>query len=49
MLGTVFDAKSFGNGTYNGAEYTHGPSTAISNLAGELWLLMIQLAGKIKR
>ncbi|KAK3314236.1 hypothetical protein B0H66DRAFT_630727 [Apodospora peruviana] len=29
--------------------YHHGPATPISDMAGEMWLILIQLAGKLKR
>ncbi|KAK7705598.1 hypothetical protein SLS64_007965 [Diaporthe eres] len=49
LLGSVFDANSLGKWIYDWTVYTHGPSTPISEMAGEMWLLLIQLAGKIKR
>lgn len=49
LLGSVFDANSLGSWIYDWTVYTHGPSTPISKVAGELWLLLIQLAGKIRR
>ncbi|KAK0671985.1 hypothetical protein QBC41DRAFT_218263 [Cercophora samala] len=49
LLGSVFDANSLGKWIYDWTVYHHGPSTPISDMAGELWLLLIQLAGKIKR
>lgn len=49
LLGSVFDANSLGKWIYDWTVYHHGPSTPISDVAGELWLLLIQLAGKIKR
>ena len=49
LLGSVFDANSLGQWIYDWAVYHHGPSTPIADMAGELWLLLIQLAGKIKR
>lgn len=49
LIGSVFDANSLGKWIYDWTVYTHGPATPISELAGDLWLLLIQLAGKIKR
>jgi len=49
LLGSVFDANSLGKWVYDWTVYHHGPATPISDMAGELWLLLIQLAGKIKR
>ncbi|KAL2285889.1 hypothetical protein FJTKL_07389 [Diaporthe vaccinii] len=49
LLGSVFDANSLGKWIYDWTVYTHGPSTPISEMSGEMWLLLIQLAGKIKR
>ncbi|CRK23882.1 hypothetical protein BN1723_003042, partial [Verticillium longisporum] len=49
LLGSVFDANSLGKWIYDWTVYHHGTATPISDVAGELWLLLIQLAGKIKR
>lgn len=49
LLGSVFDANSLGKWIYDWTTYHHGPSSPIAEIAGELWLLLIQLAGKIKR
>lgn len=49
LLGSVFDANSLGKWIYDWTVYTHGAATPISDMAGELWLLLIQLAGKIMR
>lgn len=49
LLGSVFDSNSLGKWIYDWTVYTHGATTPISEMAGELWLLLIQLAGKIKR
>ena len=49
LLGSVFDANSLGKWIYDWTVYRHGPATPISDVAGELWLLLIKLAGKIKR
>ncbi|RDW58445.1 hypothetical protein BP5796_12375 [Coleophoma crateriformis] len=49
LLGSVFDANSLGKWIYDWTVYHRGPVNPISDLAGELWLLLIQLAGKVKR
>ncbi|CAK7213568.1 hypothetical protein SCUCBS95973_001841 [Sporothrix curviconia] len=49
LLGSVFDANSLGKWIYDWTAYHHGPTSPISEVAGELWLLLIQLAGKIRR
>lgn len=49
LLGSVFDANSLGKWIYDWTVFYHGPGKPITDVAGELWLLLIQLAGKIKR
>ncbi|RYP19678.1 hypothetical protein DL765_003193 [Monosporascus sp. GIB2] len=49
LLGSVFDANSLGKWIYDWTVYRHGAGTPIADMAGELWLLLIQLSGKIKR
>ncbi|KAK5117224.1 hypothetical protein LTR62_005841 [Meristemomyces frigidus] len=49
LLGSVFDANSLGKWIYDWTVFYNGPTTPITEIAGELWLLLIQLAGKIKR
>lgn len=49
LLGSVFDANSLGKWIYDWAVFFFGSATPITEIAGELWLLLIQLAGKIKR
>jgi hypothetical protein len=49
LLGSVFDANSLGKWIYDWTVFHYGPTTPISEMAGELWLLLIQLAGKVKR
>ncbi|KIH93570.1 hypothetical protein SPBR_04231 [Sporothrix brasiliensis 5110] len=49
LLGSVFDANSLGKWIYDWTTYHHGSTSPISEVAGELWLLLIQLAGKIRR
>ncbi|KAF4990011.1 hypothetical protein FDECE_14526 [Fusarium decemcellulare] len=49
LLGSVFDANSLGKWIYDWTVYAHGLATPIVDMAGELWLLLIQLSGKVKR
>jgi hypothetical protein len=49
LLGSVFDANSLGKWIYDWTVFYYGPATPMVEVAGELWLLLIQLAGKIKR
>ncbi|KAL2266027.1 hypothetical protein VTJ83DRAFT_5379 [Remersonia thermophila] len=49
LLGSVFDANSLGKWIYDWTVYHHGAGSPIGENAGELWLLLIQLSGKIKR
>ena len=49
LLGSVFDANSLGKWIYDWTVFFFGPATPMSEVAGDLWLLLIQLAHKIKR
>lgn len=49
LLGSVFDANSLGKWIYDWTVFHHGPATPMSEIAGDFWLLLIQLAGKVKR
>ena len=49
LLGSVFDANSIGKWIYDWTIFHHGPAQPMSDVAGDLWLLMIKLAGKMKR
>ena len=49
LLGSVFDAYSLGKWIYDWTVYHHGPASPVADMAGELWLLLVQLAGKVKR
>ncbi|PNS18441.1 hypothetical protein CAC42_6258 [Sphaceloma murrayae] len=49
LLGSVFDANSLGKWIYDWTVATHGAGAPITEIAGDLWLLLIDLAGKIKR
>lgn len=49
LLGSVFDAYSLGKWIYDWTVYKCGASTPIAEMAADLWLLLIKLAGKMKR
>ncbi|CZT24117.1 uncharacterized protein RCC_09834 [Ramularia collo-cygni] len=49
LLGSVFDANSLGKWIYDWTVFFYGPATPMAEVAGELWLLLIQLAHKVKR
>lgn len=49
LLGSVFDANSLGKWIYDWTVFHHGSATPMADVAGELWLLLIKLAGKVKR
>ena len=49
LLGSVFDANALGKWIYDWTVYKCGASTPMAELAGDLWLLLIKLAGKMKR
>jgi hypothetical protein len=49
LLGSVFDANSLGKWIYDWTVFNFTGNHPISDLAGELWMLLIQLAGKVKR
>ncbi|UKZ76376.1 hypothetical protein TrVFT333_004078 [Trichoderma virens FT-333] len=49
LLGSVFDANSLGKWIYDWTVYRAGANSPIADMAGELWLLLIQLSGKVKR
>ncbi|KAK4617983.1 hypothetical protein CLAFUW4_12493 [Fulvia fulva] len=49
LLGSVFDANSLGKWIYDWTVFYYGPATPMSEVAGEMWLLLIQLAHKVKR
>jgi hypothetical protein len=49
LLGSVFDANSLGKWVYDWTVFHYGVATPMSEMAGDLWLLLIQLAGKVKR
>ncbi|KAJ4120293.1 hypothetical protein NW760_007447 [Fusarium oxysporum] len=49
LFGSVFDANSIGKWIYDWTVHIYGPGTPVPEIAGDLWLLLIQLAGKTKR
>ena len=49
LLGSVFDANSLGKWIFDWTVFHHGSSSPMSEVAGDLWLLLINLAGKMKR
>lgn len=49
LLGSVFDANSLGKWIYDWTVFQYGSGTPFAEEAGDLWLLLIQLAGKVKR
>ena len=49
LLGSVFDANSLGKWIYDWTVFYHRPATPITEVAGDLWLLIIKLAGKMAR
>ncbi|KAL8330789.1 hypothetical protein RB593_001658 [Gaeumannomyces tritici] len=48
LLGSVFDANSLGKWIYDWTVCKHGKGHPIAQIAGELWLLLIEFSGKIK-
>jgi len=49
LLGSVFDAFSLGKWIYDWAVFWYEAASPLTEMVGELWLLLIQLSGKIKR
>ncbi|EEP79837.1 conserved hypothetical protein [Uncinocarpus reesii 1704] len=49
LLGSVFDANSLGKWIYDWTVFHYGATAPMSDVAGDLWLLLIKLAGKVKR
>ncbi|TQV97849.1 hypothetical protein V2A60_006431 [Cordyceps javanica] len=48
LLGSVFDFNSLGKWIFDWTVYREGRGAPIADIAGELWLLLIQLNSKIK-
>jgi hypothetical protein len=49
LLGSVFDANSLGKWIYDWTVFHYGATAPMADVAGDLWLLLIRLAGKVKR
>jgi hypothetical protein len=49
LLESVFDANSLGKWIYDWTVAKYGPQAPFSDVANNLWLLLIQLAGNINR
>ena len=49
MLGSVFDANSLGEWIFNWTKFHHTRHHEATKVAGQLWELLIALAGKLKR
>lgn len=49
LLGTVFDSDSLGKWIFDWTVKEYGPRTPMGNIAGDIWLLLLQLYGSIKR
>ncbi|ETS78113.1 hypothetical protein PFICI_10175 [Pestalotiopsis fici W106-1] len=49
LLGSVFDSNSLGKWIYDWTVCCHSAGSPLANVAGDLWLSLIQLSGKIKR
>jgi len=49
LLGSAFDANSLGKWIYDWTVYHHKAGAPITEVAGELWLLLIKFAGKMRR
>ena len=49
LLGSVFDANSLGKWIYDWTVYHHKAGSPLTEVAGELWLLLIKFAGKMRR
>ena len=49
LLGSVFDASSLGKWTFDWTVYFHGRGTPLADMAGDLWLLLIELSMKLER
>lgn len=48
LAGSVFDSNSFGKWMYDWSTYAYGPESSLAVVAGEMWLCLIRLAGKVK-
>ena len=48
VAGTVFDANSLGKWIFDWSLYAYGCGSPMSNVAGDLWVLLIRFAGHFK-
>ncbi|KAL1897759.1 hypothetical protein Cpir12675_002259 [Ceratocystis pirilliformis] len=48
LLGSVFDANSLGKWVYDWTVHHHGAARTEAEIAGKLWLFLIQMYGKIR-
>ena len=46
LLGSVFDGNSLGKWIYDWTVYCYGPRAPMADVAAELWLLLITMAGR---
>ncbi|KAF2761639.1 hypothetical protein EJ05DRAFT_482492 [Pseudovirgaria hyperparasitica] len=49
LLGSVFDANSLGRWIYDWTAFVHPRASPLAEMAGDLWILLIKLAGNVKR
>lgn len=49
LLGTVFDCNSLGKWIFDFTVHKYGPQAPMSQVAGDLWLVLIQFYGNIKK
>ena len=49
LSGSVFDASSLGKWIFDWTVYFHGGGTPLADMAGELWVLVIELSVKLER
>ncbi len=49
LLGSVFDANSFGQWTFDWTVFHWGPGTPMADVAADLWLLLISLSVKTRK
>jgi hypothetical protein len=47
LLGSVFDTNSLGKWIFDWTVHRHGAGSPICDIAGDLWLLLIQLSAKV--
>ncbi|KAG6009721.1 hypothetical protein E4U21_001469 [Claviceps maximensis] len=49
LLGSVFDADSLGKWIYDWTVFAHEAGSPFADMSGDLWLILIKLAGNLKR